>query len=344
MAERVFLAANNGEVGGGEQMLLRTAVAAHELGHDVTVVAPAEPSGVIDAAVAAGLEVAAIAGTSRRSYLRALRRWDRTRDGLLWCHGLIPSLATAGHPRRIVHLHQQPRSRGQWAALAITRRSALRVVTPSDSLARTVRDAYALPNWTDELEAPARPQPGAELRVGYLGRLSTGKGLDVLADAVHRAALATDRGHRLLVAGDDKWIPAADVEVVRRSLAVLGPDVDLLGHVEPAALFARIDLVAFPSRWPESFGLVVAEAMAAGVPFLVSDAGALPEVAGPEHPWVCPADDVEALAAMLVRIGQADPTEIANVTALARARWETEYSPAAGRERVRRLLREVGAR
>ena len=127
----------------------------------------------------------------------------------------------------------------------------------------------------------------------------------------------------------------------RRSLAALGDRAVRLGHIAPAELFAQVDVAVFPSRWPESFGLVVAEAMAAGVPFIVSDAGALPEVAGPDHPWVAPVGDVEALALMVERVGQLEPTDIANITRAARVRWETEYSPAAGRDRVRRLLAEV---
>lgn len=114
-----------------------------------------------------------------------------------------------------------------------------------------------------------------------------------------------------------------------------------LGHVAPAELFAQIDLAVFPSRWPESFGLVVAEAMAAGTPFVISDAGALPEVAGAGHPWVTAAGDVEALALMIERVGQSEATDISNITRAARVRWETEYSPAAGRDRVQRLLAEV---
>ena len=48
-------------------------------------------------------------GGDRRGYLRHLRAWDRRhRRGLLWCNGLRPALATAGHRDRVVHLHQEP--------------------------------------------------------------------------------------------------------------------------------------------------------------------------------------------------------------------------------------------
>ncbi|WP_310529335.1 glycosyltransferase family 4 protein [Nocardioides sp.] len=337
MTEPIFLAANNGDVGGGEQMLLRTAEAARDLGRDVTVVAPATPGDVVDAARAAGLAAVAVPGDSRPAYARELRRWDRQRDGLLWCHGLVPALATAGRGRRIVHLHQRPRSRAQWAALVVASRGALRLLAPSETLARDLPDGQALPNWTDDLALIARPAPVDTLRVGYLGRISTGKGLDVLADAVR----TVDRPVSLLVAGDERWVPEADLEPVRRSLAVLGDRAVRLGHTTPADLFAQVDVAVFPSRWPESFGLVVAEAMAAGVPFIISDAGALPEVAGPEHPWVARAGDADHLADVIARLAATDAAERDRVTERARARWVSEYSPAAGRDRVRRLLEEV---
>ncbi len=344
MPEPVFLAANNGGVGGGEQMLLRTAAAARDLGREVTVVAPASPGGVVAAAREAGLAAVAVRGGSRRAYLRELRRWDRGRAGLLWCHGLVPALATAGHGRRIVHLHQQPQSRAQWVALTVARRGAIRILTPSHTMSGDIRGAAGMPNWTDDASTAPRPEGSDTLRIGFLGRLSTDKGLDVLAHAVHLASRRFARPVRLLIAGDTRWV--RDDQRVRAAdaVAALGDSVVRLGHVPPAELFARVDVLAFPSRWNEPFGLVVAEAMAAGVPFVVSDAGALPEVAGPAHPWVTPVGDVVALADMIERIARSDAADIANVTRAARARWETEFSPAAGRDRVRRVLLEVGGR
>jgi glycosyltransferase involved in cell wall biosynthesis len=55
-----------------------------------------------------------------------------------------------------------------------------------------------------------------------------------------------------------------------------------------------VDLAVFPSVAPEAFGLVAAEAMSIGCPYVISDAGALPEVAG-DHPYVAAAGDAEAL-------------------------------------------------
>ncbi|MBS2936440.1 glycosyltransferase family 4 protein [Nocardioides sp. J2M5] len=334
MAERVFLAANNADLGGGEQVLVRTAAALVDLGRPVTVVAPDSPTDVLDAAAAVGADVVAIRADGRRDHLRRLRAWDRTgRDGVLWCHGLVPALATAGHRRRLVHLHQLPRSPQQWAALRVARTRSDRVLVPSAYLAGRVSGAEVLANWTDDVAL--RPRPAAGRRVGFLGRLSSDKGLDVLARAVAAG------GGTLVVGGDDRWVPEDQRAPVRAALAALCGRVELLGRVAPADLLDRCDVVAFPSRVPESFGLVVAEAMAAGVPFVVSDAGAMPEVAGPDHPWVARAGDVDDLARVLELALTAEPDVVRAVTDRARARWEAEYSPQAGRERVRRLLEEL---
>jgi hypothetical protein len=92
--------------------------------------------------------------------------------------------------------------------------------------------------------------------------------------------------------------------------------------------FDAVDVAVVPSTAPESFGQAAAEAMAAGVAVVVSDAGALTEVVGPAHPWVSRAGDAEDLARALVAALDADA---APVVAAARDRWQHLYSPAAGR-------------
>ena len=339
MAERIHLAANNPDLGGGELMLLRHAVVLMQLGHPVTVVAPDSPSEVLDAAAAAGADVVAIRASGRRDYLRALRAWDRVeRHGVLWCHGLVPALATSGRRRRVVHLHQLPRSAGQRLALLAARIGSDRLLVPSAFLADRIRGAQVCANWTEDVRF--RTEPLSTGRVGFLGRLSTIKGADLVAAAL--ASGPVDPDTTLVVAGDDSWVPEAEASPVRAALDTLGGRAVRLGRVSPHELFAQVDIAVFPSRVPESFGLVVAEAMAAGVPFVISDAGALPEVAGPDHPWVARAGDADDLARVIARAMAATPDQTKDVTHRARRRWEQEYSPAAGIEHVRRLLDDLG--
>ncbi len=337
MGEPIHLAANNPDLGGGEKMLLQHAEALLDLGHRVTVVSADDPTEVLDAAAALGARTVAIRADGRRDYVRRLRAWDRVeRDGLLWCHGLVPAFATAGHARRIVHLHQDPRGRAQAAAAVVARVGALATLVPSHDMADRVRRSRAHANWTGDLPASEHDVVDDRARVGYLGRISTDKGVDVLARAIAQVDAS-----ELLLAGDSRYVPADDVARVDVELARLGSRVRRLGHVAPADLFDDVDLVVFPSVWSEPFGLVVAEAMASGVPFVISDAGALPEVAGPDHPWVARAGDADDLARVIGLALSAPAADVRAVTQRARRRWEAEYSPQAGRLRVRRLLEEL---
>lgn len=335
MAERIHLVANNPDLGGGERMVIRHAEALLALGHDVGVVAADLPTDVLDAAAAVGADPVAIRADSRREYVPRLRSWDRQRRGLLWCHGLLPSVATAGHPDRILQLHQDPRGAAQRAALQVARLRAEAVLVPSHSMAARFGDSRPHPNWTEQIGVlPTRPRGST---VGFLGRLATDKGVDVLCRAVSSLPDV-----RLLLAGDARHVPHHSRGAVDRAIERLGDRAVRLGHVAPTELFARSDLVVLPSRWAEPFGLVVAEAMAAGVPFVISDAGALPEVAGPDHPWIARRGDADDLGRVIRRALAAPDEEVRRVTDRARRRWEAEYSPRAGRLRVQRLLADVG--
>lgn len=339
MGERIHLAANNPDLGGGEQMLLRHAEALLSLGRPVTVVAPDSPSEVLDAASLLGADVVAIRADGRRDYVRRLHTWDRAeRRGVLWCHGLVPAFATTGRPDRIVHLHQEPRSRAQRFASDLARRGTLATLVPSVDASARIPGSRAHANWTAELPRSGDLDIDRPHDVGYLGRLSTDKGVDVLARAMGRIKGES----RLLLAGDTRYVDHASVSTVDAAISDLGPRAARLGHVPPEDLFRRVRMVVFPSVWAEPFGLVVAEAMAAGVPFVISDAGALPEVAGPDHPWVARAGDADDLARVIEHALAATAEEVRAVTDRARLRWEEEYSPRAGRLRVQRLLEELG--
>lgn len=336
MTGRMTLAANNGSVGGGEVMLIRTATALRQLGMAVEVVGPQHPSALVDLAATEGFPTTAIHNHGRRDYARHLRTWDRReRRGALWCHGLLPAAATAGHRDRIVHLHQQPQNAMQWSLLPVVRRRALATLVPSHYLATEIPATEALPNWTDVL--PAAPRGDRDL-VGYLGRISTDKGVATLARALARAP----GGPRLLLAGDARFVPEQRLRPVDEALAELGDRVDRPGWMGREDFFARVGLAVFPSEWDEPFGLVVAEAMAARVPFVISDAGALPEVAGPAYPWVARRGDPGSLAEVIRAALDASTTEVDQTVSRAHDRWRSHYSPEAGLTRVEALIRRLG--
>jgi glycosyltransferase involved in cell wall biosynthesis len=130
----------------------------------------------------------------------------------------------------------------------------------------------------------------------FFGRLDLfQKGLDTLVDAYR--LLREDRpGLRLRIAGRGKDGAALERLLVDAGVA---DGVEILGAVSDGVrleLLRTASIMLMPSRF-EGFGLVAAEAMAAGVPLVASDAGSLPEVIDPPVGGVTvPAGDAGALA------------------------------------------------
>jgi phosphatidylinositol alpha-mannosyltransferase len=134
-------------------------------------------------------------------------------------------------------------------------------------------DYRIIPNGVDiEQYADARPIP--ELRDGtlnilFVGRLEERKGLIHLLKAYHRLR----KRHidaRLLVVGAGGKLREYRRYVGLRQIR----DVEFVGRVseaQKARYFASSDIFCAPSTGQESFGIVLLEAMAAGVPIVASD-------------------------------------------------------------------------
>lgn len=343
MTAQVAVLANNGTVAGGEVMQLLIADALRVLGLDVIVVGPSEPSGLVERAREGGHSVEAVPATGRRDYVVALRRWARASDAdLLWCNGLVPGLATAGLRRRLLHLHRLPDSPAQRVSLRLARAGARLTVVPSQMMADALPGTRVLANWSADLPERTPPAPAERLRVGFLGRLTADKGVHLLAEAIALLEAGDPGSVSLVLAGEARFGTAADERLLGPALARVEHLTTRLGWVAPEDFFAAVDAAAFPSVWPEPFGLTVAEAMSARVPFVVSDAGALPEVAGRDHPWTCRAGDARSLADAIAALARSSPHAHSETVATARARWEERFSPTAGRARVADLVTDLG--
>ncbi|MGE9808297.1 glycosyltransferase [Janibacter sp. G1551] len=172
---------------------------------------------------------------------------------------------------------------------------------------------------TTAFEAQPRAAHDGPPRVGYVGRLASHKGVDVLLEAM---ALAPELTLSLAGAGPQE----ADLRA-RAARPDLERRVTFLGSLDPGdlpAFYRGLDVLAVPSLttpgWLEQFGRVAVEAMACGTPVVASDSGALPDVVGGAGLLVPPGDPA-ALAAALTRVG-ADPVLSATMRAegVARAR------------------------
>lgn len=144
------------------------------------------------------------------------------------------------------------------------------------------------------------PRQNGDVWAGYFGRLAEEKGVDTLIDAVARAR-RDGVELRLLVAGEGYEREALER---RAETAGCADAVLFTGYrADARALMVAVDIVVHPPRF-EGFGLVVAEAMAAGRPVVATDvAGGLPEmVRHGQNGMLVPYGDVGSMTAALVTL------------------------------------------
>ncbi|GAA3735462.1 glycosyltransferase family 4 protein [Leifsonia bigeumensis] len=187
-----------------------------------------------------------------------------------------------------------------------------------------------------DLAAADKVDPGrvAELRkemgigdgtpvIGFVGRLTKDKGIDVLVEAMR---LLVERGvrHRLLVIGsvDD----AQSSELLASLRGSRNPPLET-GHVtDPGPYYRLMDLLCLPTL-REGFPNVVLEAAAAGVPTVTTDAtGARDSVIDGITGLISRTGDPTSLADRLAELLTATPAERRRMGARARSRAQGEFS------------------
>jgi hypothetical protein len=124
---QVWIAANHGDLGGGEVMAVSLARAARDLGYDARIAAPSHPARMIALARAEGFATAEIHGRSASRYAVNLAAWDLAeRQGVLWANGCAPpprppAIATASCTctSKAATPAALGRPRGPWGARAV---------------------------------------------------------------------------------------------------------------------------------------------------------------------------------------------------------------------------------
>lgn len=115
------------------------------------------------------------------------------------------------------------------------------------------------------------PLASSRLRILFLSRIDPKKGIDILIDALSR--LARDgREFDLILAGSGEQKYEERVKAMLHN-AGLSTKTRMTGFVEgaeKAALFETADIFVLPSH-DENFGIAVVEAMAAGIPVVISN-------------------------------------------------------------------------
>lgn len=183
----------------------------------------------------------------------------------------------------------------RWAARRLTVRVA--VSEAAASLAgRYLGGSYLLvPNGVPPAAAPVTQGRTRERAVLFLGRHEPRKGLAVLLAAA--AHLPDDV--EVWVAGEGPQSGAL------RSAAPVGRHIRWLGRLsddEKGERMARAQVLCAPSLGGESFGVVLAEAMAAGLPVVASDLSGYRAAVGEAAAVFVPPGDAVALADGLRRV------------------------------------------
>lgn len=309
--------------GGVQSHVVGLARALETLGHEVAVLAPAEPdTPVPDFVTSAGRSLGVpYNGSVARvnfgpvSYARA-RRWLAEHDfDVLHVHepttmSLSALAVFAAEGPIVATFHTSTEHSRALNAFGGVLRPLMEKVTARIAVSPPARrvqvehlggNAVEIPNGVDVAAyahgppLPGYPRPGT---VGFVGRFTEPrKGMSVLIDALR--VLAPSRPDlRVLVVGQ------GDEDALLREAGPVADRFDVLGAVDDAtkaAALRSVEVFCAPNIGGESFGMVLTEAMAAGAPVLASDLGAFRAVVE-DAGVLFPTGDAPALAAALAAL------------------------------------------
>jgi glycosyltransferase involved in cell wall biosynthesis len=282
--------------------------------------------------------------------LHAAEGWDLVHLHSPTAAGLGPAALAArlaGVPATLVTYHQVQPDRHPWRTRAINRALHAGVIRAAIAVSHGVRSTLianagipggriaVIPNGVDVAPGPAHHEtcdaaPAGlgergprEIRIGYFGRLSPEKGVDLLLDAVR---LLADRlpTARTFVVGEGPERLA--LEARAESLGLAGR-VRFLGfRADARALMRQVDIVLHVPRY-EGQGLAVVEAMAAERPVVASDApGGLSEVVVDGETGLLVSTGSAAATAEAVERLAADPRERERLGRNGRRRVEERFA------------------
>jgi len=203
-------------------------------------------------------------------------------------------------------------------------------------------DAFA-PNAAVRARTRARLSIGeSDVVVGLISRYHPMKDHRLFIDAVAQAAAAHPRFRVLLVgrgvSRPDSGIPQAlAAHGLAKSAIVLDERHDV------AALCNAIDIACSSSGWGEGFSNAIGEAMACGVPCVVTDVGDSARIVG-DTGKVVPRGNVQSFAASLLELAELGREGRVALGAAARRRVESLYSIGAVVARYESLYERLARR
>lgn len=163
---------------------------------------------------------------------------------------------------------------------------------------------FVAPNGADYILPSRRQSVGEELRVLYLGNLQPAKGIDDLIAALPLIPAETLEKCRLDVIGgwrNEDTRKHCEELISRHHLPVVFHPTSV--SEQKFEFLASADIFVFPPREPEGHPWVIVEAMAAGLPIISTDQGAIVEsVEDGYNGYIVPSGSPEAIAARLTTL------------------------------------------
>lgn len=148
---------------------------------------------------------------------------------------------------------------------------------------------------------PLEPRPW-QWRLAYVGRIDRQKGVDTVVEALAR--LPSESTLAVWGSGDDRYIAEMKRLAARLGVAERVTFRGFAAEHQLRAVYADTDVVVFPVRWNEPFGLVPLEAMGLGCLVVTTSRGGTSEfVRDGDNALVFPSDDAGALAECVSRLG-----------------------------------------
>lgn len=206
--------------------------------------------------------------------------------------------------------------------LGETLRSLFSDILPPDRI-------FVVPNGKD-IVYPPKPPPDGTVRVTYLGNMIRTKGV---LDALHAVPAVAARCSNVEFQFAGAWdSPDVRQEVEAFIAANPGLPIRWIGATHGAdklALLNRADVFVYPTWYPpEGHPWVIVEAMAAGLPVVSCDQGAIVEsVIDGRNGFIVPKRDPGAVAERLTQL-VLDPTLRARMGAESRRLYESEFTEA----------------
>jgi L-malate glycosyltransferase len=164
------------------------------------------------------------------------------------------------------------------------------------------RKVIVIPNIVDiDKFVLIKPKPDAVFNIGFLGSLKNdNKGLDLLL----KSASQLEKKDFMLHIGGDGNLTDSYKEMAKE-LDIIS-NCRFYGEIsrsEIADFYSKLDLFVLPSRY-ETFGIVLIEAMACGIPVIATRCGGPQNIVTPETGMLIQKDDAEELKSAIMRMSE----------------------------------------